>query len=146
MTARWVWARRSSAAGAVEADLHERVWPLIEGRDPLAVDALARDLVPYVGHRSTGVEGRANSAIDIALWDLWGRATGQPIAQLLGGFTRPSIRTYNTCAGPGYMKRRRGSGRGTTRSEARTCSTISTRISTARAIWPRSCWPRASRR
>ena len=95
-------------AGAVEADLHERVWPLIEGRDPLAVDALARDLVPYVGHRSTGVEGRANSAVDIALWDLWGRATAQPIAQLLGGFTRSSIRTYNTCAGPGYMKRAEG--------------------------------------
>ena len=95
-------------AGAVEADLHERAWPLIEGCDPLAVDAVARDLVPYVGHRSTGVEGRSNSAIDIALWDLWGRATNQPIAQLLGGFTRPSIRTYNTCAGPGYMKRAEG--------------------------------------
>ena len=95
-------------AGAVEADLHDRVWPLVAGRDPLAVDAIARDLVPYVGHRSTGVEGRANSALDIALWDLWGRATDQPIAQLLGGFTRPSIRTYNTCAGPGYMKRAEG--------------------------------------
>ena len=95
-------------AGAVEADLHERVWPLIAGRDPLAIDAIARDLVPYVGHRATGVEGRANSALDIALWDLWGRAANQPIAQLLGGFTRPSIRTYNTCAGPGYMKRAEG--------------------------------------
>ena len=95
-------------AGAVEADLHDRVWPLIAGRDPLGVDAIARDLVPYVGHRSTGVEGRANSAIDIALWDLWGRATNQPIAQLLGGFTRDCIRTYNTCAGPGYMKRAEG--------------------------------------
>ena len=95
-------------AGAVEADLHDRVWPLVAGRDPLAVDAIARDLVPYVGHRSTGVEGRANSALDIALWDLWGRATNQPVAQLLGGFTRRSIRTYNTCAGPGYMKRAEG--------------------------------------
>ena len=90
-------------ASAVEADLHDRVWPLIEGRDPLAVDALARDVVGYLGHRSTGVEARANSAVDIALWDLWGRATGQPLAQLLGGFTRPDIRIYNTCAGPGYM-------------------------------------------
>ena len=95
-------------AGAVEADLHERVWPLVEERDPLAIDAIARDLVPYVGHRSTGVEGRANSALDIALWDLWGRATNQPIAQLLGGFTRPSIRTYNTCAGTDYMRRAEG--------------------------------------
>lgn len=95
-------------AGAVEADLHERVWPLVAGRDPLAIDALARDLVPYVGHRSTGAEARANSAFDIALWDLWGRATGQPVAQLLGGFTRGAIRTYNTCAGAGYMGRAEG--------------------------------------
>ncbi len=95
-------------AGAVEADIHERVAPLLIGRDPLAIDAVSRDLVGYLGHRSTGVEMRANSAIDIALWDLWGRATDQPIAQLLGGFTRRSIRTYNTCAGPGYVADTRG--------------------------------------
>ena len=33
---------------------------------------------------------RGNSAFDIALWDLFGKVTGQPIAQLLGGFTPPS--------------------------------------------------------
>ncbi|WP_308917818.1 mandelate racemase/muconate lactonizing enzyme family protein [Jannaschia sp. LMIT008] len=91
-------------AGAVEADLHDRVWPLVAGRDPLAVDAAARNLVGYLGHRSTGVEARANSAVDIALWDLWGKALGQPVAQLLGGFTRTDIRTYNTCAGTSYMR------------------------------------------
>jgi L-alanine-DL-glutamate epimerase-like enolase superfamily enzyme len=47
---------------------------------------------------------RGNSAIDIALWDLLGKVTGQPIAQLLGGFTRREIRTYNTCAGTAYMQ------------------------------------------
>jgi L-alanine-DL-glutamate epimerase-like enolase superfamily enzyme len=78
------------------------------GRDPLAIDAIARDLRPYVGFRSPGAEMRANSALDIALWDLFGHATGQPIAQLLGGFTRGSIRTYNTCAGPDYIKRAAG--------------------------------------
>ena len=51
-----------------------------------------------------GVEMRGNSALDIALWDLFGKATGQPIAQLLGGFSRPTIRTYNTCAGAAYMR------------------------------------------
>ena len=95
-------------ARTVEAYLHEHVAPRLIGRDPLAVDAIARDLTGYLGARGAGVETRGNSAVDIALWDLWGRATDQPVAQLLGGFTRESIRTYNTCAGPGYIKDARG--------------------------------------
>jgi L-alanine-DL-glutamate epimerase-like enolase superfamily enzyme len=34
------------------------------------------------------------SAIDIALWDIKGKALGQPIYQLLGGKTNESLRTY----------------------------------------------------
>jgi len=37
------------------------------------------------------------SALDIALWDLFGQHTGQPICNLLGGRTRDDIRVYNTC-------------------------------------------------
>ncbi len=44
-----------------------------------------------------GAEMRAISAVDIALWDLFGKATGQPIYKLLGGASRPSMRIYNTC-------------------------------------------------
>jgi galactonate dehydratase len=91
--------------GAVEAYLHEAVAPKLLGRDPLAIDAISRDLVDYLGFASTGVESRAASAVDIALWDLFGRITGQPIVQLLGGWTRREIRTYNTCAGTHYMRR-----------------------------------------
>jgi L-alanine-DL-glutamate epimerase-like enolase superfamily enzyme len=89
---------------SVETYLHEAVAPKLLGRDPLAIDRIAKDLTGYLGFRATGVEMRANSAIDIALWDLFGKVTGQPIAQLLGGFSRPRIRTYNTCAGTGYMR------------------------------------------
>jgi L-alanine-DL-glutamate epimerase-like enolase superfamily enzyme len=78
--------------------------PKLLGRDPLAIDRIARDVVGYLGFRSTGAEMRGNSALDIALWDLFGKATGQPIAQLLGGFSRQKIRTYNTCAGTSYMR------------------------------------------
>jgi galactonate dehydratase len=95
-------------AKTVESYCHEVAAHKLIGRDPLAIDAIARDLENYLGWRSTGVETRGNSAIDIALWDLWGRATNQPIAQLLGGFTRADIRTYNTCAGPGYMRKATG--------------------------------------
>jgi len=51
---------------------------------------------------------RGNSAVDIGLWDLFGKATNLPIAQLLGGFSRREIRTYNTCAGNTYMRDARG--------------------------------------
>ena len=89
---------------AVEAYLHDVVAPKVLGRDPLRIDGLSLELENYLGFRSTGVESRGNSALDIALWDLFGHATGQPLAQLLGGFTREAIRTYNTCAGPDYIK------------------------------------------
>ncbi len=91
-------------AAAVEAYLHETVAPMVIGRDPLEIDRLSADLVGYLGYRSTGVEMRGNSAFDIALWDLFGKACDQPIAQMLGGFTRQDIRTYNTCAGTDYIK------------------------------------------
>jgi len=92
-------------ATSVEAYLHDDIAPRIIGRDALAIDAIARDLVSYVGFRSTGVEARAASAIDIALWDLFGKAVGLPIVQMLGGWTRDRIRTYNTCAGGQYMRK-----------------------------------------
>jgi L-alanine-DL-glutamate epimerase-like enolase superfamily enzyme len=90
-------------AQTVEAHIHEYVAPRLLGRDPLAIDRISKDLVGYLGFRSTGAEVRGNSAIDIALWDLYGKHVGQPIAQLLGGFSRESIRTYNTCAGTQYI-------------------------------------------
>lgn len=92
----------------VEAYIHEAAAPRLLGRDPRAIDRIARDLRPYVGFAGSGAEARGNSAIDIALWDLLGRTTGQPIAQLLGGFSRDRIRTYNTCAGTAYMRAGRG--------------------------------------
>lgn len=95
-------------AGAVEAHVHDSIAPRVIGRDPLQIDKLSADLVGYLGFRSSGAETRANSAFDIALWDIFGKATGQPIAQLLGGFTRTEIRTYNTCAGPEYIKQTSG--------------------------------------
>jgi len=95
-------------AATVEAHVHEYIAPRVIGRDPLQIDRLSAELVGYVGFRSSGAETRGNSAFDIALWDLFGKAVGQPIAQLLGGFTRQEIRTYNTCAGTEYIKEATG--------------------------------------
>ena len=92
----------------VEAYVHEALAPKVLGRDPFQIDRISKDLVGYLGFRSTGAEMRGASALDIALWDILGKATNQPIAQLLGGFSREKIRTYNTCAGPLYMRENLG--------------------------------------
>jgi len=92
-------------AAAVEADLHERVAPLLLGEDPASIDALARKLRPYVGFFGTGAEMRACSAVDVALWDIAGKMAGKPIYDLLGGAVRESIPVYNTCAGPDYVSK-----------------------------------------
>lgn len=44
---------------------------------------------------------RAISAIDIALWDILGQVTNQPVYRLLGGKCRDDIRIYNTCVSHG---------------------------------------------
>ena len=93
-------------AQAVEAYLHESVAPQLLGQDPGRIDYIARKLYGYLGFRGSGVETRGNSAIDIALWDLWGKRTGQPVYQLLGGLTRERVRVYNTCAGYRYVRQR----------------------------------------
>lgn len=92
-------------ASAVEAHLHDYAAHKLLGKNPLEIEAVWQDLNNfYLGFRSTGVEGRANSAVDIALWDLYGKIVGQPIYQLLGGRVREKIRTYNTCAGSLYVR------------------------------------------
>jgi galactonate dehydratase len=93
-------------ARAVEAYIHESVAPYLIGRDALQIDRHGRALYGYLGYRSSGVEMRGNSAVDIALWDLLGQVTNQPICQLLGGASREKIRIYNTCAGYRYVRAR----------------------------------------
>jgi len=90
-------------SAAVEADLHERIAPLLLGEDPGRIEALGRTLRPYVGAFGSGAEMRACSAIDVALWDIAGKVAGKPIHDLLGGAHRESIPVYNTCAGPDYV-------------------------------------------
>ncbi|MGL4634739.1 MAG: mandelate racemase/muconate lactonizing enzyme family protein [Beijerinckiaceae bacterium] len=89
---------------AVEAYLHETVAPKLMGKDPLQIEARNRELANYLGWRSAGVETRGNSAIDIALWDIFGKAHGKPVCEMLGGKSRDSIRVYNTCAGYRYIR------------------------------------------
>lgn len=91
---------------AVEAYVHESAAPLLLETDPRRIDHHSTRLRGYVGYGSSGAETRGASAIDIALWDILGKVTGQPLYQLLGGATRDRIRIYNTCAGYRYTRGR----------------------------------------
>jgi L-alanine-DL-glutamate epimerase-like enolase superfamily enzyme len=93
------------AVAPVIEHLHQTCAPYLLGRDPLKIEAISRNFLnTYLGFNSVGVEMRAMSAIDIALWDLFGQATGQPIYQLLGGACHDRVRVYNTCAGYEYVR------------------------------------------
>ena len=93
------------AVAPVVGHVHETCAPYLLGRDPLRIEATSRNFLhTYLGFNSVGVEMRAASAIDIALWDLFGQATGQPIYQLLGGACHDRVRVYNTCAGYEYVR------------------------------------------
>ncbi len=92
-------------ADAVEADIHTRIAPLVLGEDARRIEHLAKKMKPYVGFTGTGVEMRALSAVDVALWDIAGKAADKPICELLGGKCRDTIRVYNTCAGPDYVSK-----------------------------------------
>jgi galactonate dehydratase len=92
-------------AGAVEAHIHDTLASRLIGRDPLQIEAIHRDLVNLpMAQSSTGVEYRAASAVDIALWDIFGKVCKLPVHQMLGGLCREKQRIYNTCAGYRYVR------------------------------------------
>ena len=45
----------------------------------------------YNSNSVVGFGGSAISAVDIALWDIYGKSTNQPIHKLLGGKVRESV-------------------------------------------------------
>jgi L-alanine-DL-glutamate epimerase-like enolase superfamily enzyme len=61
------------------------------GENPCDVDRLFRRIKQFGGH---GRQGGGVSAIEIALWDLAGKAYGVPIYQMLGGRFRDRVRMY----------------------------------------------------
>ena len=75
--------------------IEESLAPLIVGQDPLRIEHLVD-----VMHRGTMIYGRrglamfAISGVDIALWDLLGKARSAPVYELLGGATRPRLPVY----------------------------------------------------
>ncbi|MER6461982.1 mandelate racemase/muconate lactonizing enzyme family protein [Streptomyces sp. NPDC001288] len=92
----WGEALAPVAPEVVATIIDRMLGPWLTGRDPRAVRPLwdaMRDLMRERGHL-VGHQADALAAVDIALWDLAGRAAGLPVAQLLGGAYRTHIPVY----------------------------------------------------
>lgn len=90
---------------AVSEYIHEFLAPRLLAHGGCSPEALWEH-----GYRSAarfggrGLEMRALSAVDVAVWDACALAEGVPLHVMLGGPTRDRLATYNTCAGPSYGK------------------------------------------
>jgi L-alanine-DL-glutamate epimerase-like enolase superfamily enzyme len=83
----------------------ERITPLVVGQDPFGAERIWQDLFALTYTSVRGIPTLAQqrrqlvtaiSAIDIALWDLMGKATGRPVVALLGGALRSRVPAYVT--------------------------------------------------
>ena len=69
--------------------------PLLVGANPWDVEFLWQHMYRRtIAFGRKGIGMTAISAVDIALWDILGKAAGQPVFRLLGGRTKPEIPVY----------------------------------------------------
>lgn len=68
--------------------------PIVVGQDPFEVERLWQKMFRVYTGRTGGIAHTALSAVDIALWDIIGKATGQPVHRLLGSMGRDRIPVY----------------------------------------------------
>ncbi|HEX2035776.1 MAG TPA: enolase C-terminal domain-like protein [Chloroflexota bacterium] len=108
----WVWLKLHTDEGLVglgepyleghpEAVIAEvrRLEALLIGRDPCRVEELWEAMYRASGYRGGPVTMSAISGIDIALWDVAGKAAGLPVHRLLGGPCREAIKMYHASGG-----------------------------------------------
>lgn len=106
----WLWVRVHTDTGLTGlgetyphpasegAVVLARLAPVLLGEDPLAIEKRWADMLLAVSYSGwAGAECRAISAVDLALWDIAGKAAGFPVYRLLGGPCRDWIPIYNTC-------------------------------------------------
>jgi galactonate dehydratase len=68
--------------------------PLLVGQDPLDRRRLWKAMRGVLTGRTGGMLIEAIAGIDIALWDIAGKAAGLPVSKLLGGMGRTEIEAY----------------------------------------------------
>ena len=97
---------------AIASLINEALKPLVVGKDALDRERLW-DAMFYPTYKLgvMGAQPEAISGIDIALWDIFGKVTGQSLSQLFGGWRRERVRVYASIGGgaestPAEMARR----------------------------------------
>ena len=93
----WGEGGQYGPAEPVAATITSLFGPFLLGQDPLQPEVLWERM--YAMCRDFGRTGtmiEALSAVDIALWDLCGKAREQPVWALLGGAFRDRVRAYAT--------------------------------------------------
>ena len=85
-------ARRGALAYAGFID--EVLAPLLVGQDPLDRRRLWNLMRSPLSGRTGGVLIEAIAGLDTALWDIAGKAAGQPVCKLLGGVGRTRVAAY----------------------------------------------------
>ena len=94
----WGLGETYPASSSEKAVILNDIAPRLLGRDPRDIESIWHDLFLAVQYRGwAGAEIRAISAVDVALWDLMGRAANLPVYRLLGGKCWDNVRVYNTC-------------------------------------------------
>ncbi|MEM2876146.1 MAG: mandelate racemase/muconate lactonizing protein, partial [Candidatus Bathyarchaeia archaeon] len=73
--------------------------PHLLGEDPFCTEKIWDIMYRSQVHGRKGETMFAISAVDIALWDLKGKALGQSVAKLLGGPTREKVPAYASTLG-----------------------------------------------
>lgn len=74
------------SAGTARVVIEQNIFPAIEGMDPFDIDLIHQQMdLAIRGHNY------AKAAIDIALYDIMGKAVDKPVYQLLGGKYREAI-------------------------------------------------------
>ena len=79
---------------AVAAMVEEHFAPLLCGQDPTRVQSAWQQMQRGFWWRGGVVASSAASGIEQALWDITGKAYGQPVYKLLGGAVRDRVRVY----------------------------------------------------
>ena len=71
--------------------------PWLSGRDPRDVESIHDELIFELRSKyHSYVPASVVSGVDIALWDLYGKALGEPVSRLIGGRERDEVRAYAT--------------------------------------------------
>ena len=87
----------------IEVIVAKVIKPLLVGMDPTEIDAIWGRVYVRGGHKEFGTRGIgvvALSGVDMALWDILGKARGMPLYQLLGGKCRDKVPVYATALYP----------------------------------------------